>query len=852
MASAPKKPRQTLLSTFFHPSSSEQSKEREGSVDNTSLPVGSLASELEVTDSSNGGGCNESTLQTGEAHVEVAAAPVDTVNKPTHRSNKSVPTCRAIELISQYFQESPQLHYFYKCKEGCNKSCDGRFKHEWILDRGVGYCEKTGLWWLVYEEGNGMFCLLCRMHDCENPFNHQKKFNQVPAIRFKKSALIGKDGHSGSQQHEIAIQREVNKRVSFFHKEFETQLQTKDSALHHAVMSAYWLAKEEIANRKFTSLLELEEILGVSEIKRFAHRSQGSQRELFLLLGQALKDEMLMKVKNADSYGLMVDEATDVSVVEQLISFIQFANPETGAPEVHFLSIQNVLESSTSANSATIVKLIKEELSNDGLDITKLGSLASDGVSVMTGSRNGVAAKLRETVPTLINIHCICHRLALACNDANDNLTHISQVETVLRQLWSFFENSAARSAVYVQTSCEMKKLDSMSEKSKEKLATKVQKACRTRWLSLDKSVESVCRNLPALLQTLRWYQNKDSNPTAIGLLKKLKKPDFIGVLYILKGILPVLSILSKVFQKGSISFSRISPAIKASKDSLNKLVQENITVKEFRKETTTGKLACLEFSEDEITKTEAKMHDLCSQYVTALTDNIDQRFQHSLPVVSSFRIFDPLSMPIANPDGDENSSKRLKLEAEWNNFKYELSDWSKDYQAIPSPSATSTEWALQRFLRHKESYSRSYPLLLQVAEICLSMPVSNALPERGASALERLKTRLGNSLKKEMLESLLHIAINGPPVKESEAVINKAVELWKEKKKRKKLSCLQQPNAQNAQNNQDEVEEGEEEGGGGPSCSTREQEEELEEELAKELDLSLSSDSAFESDMDY
>lgn len=66
-------------------------------------------------------------------------------------------------------------------------------------------------------------------------------------------------------------------------------------------------------------------------------------------------------------------------------------------------------------------------------------------------------------------------------------------------------------------------------------------------------------------------------------------------------------------------------------------------------------------------------------------------------------------------------------------------------------------------------------------------MPVSDAWPERGASALKRLRTRLRNSLKKEMLESLLHIAINGPPVKESEAVINKAVELWKEKKKRKK-----------------------------------------------------------------
>ena len=108
-------------------------------------------------------------------------------------------------------------------------------------------------------------------------------------------------------------------------------------------------------------------------------------------------------------------------------------------------------------------------------------------------------------------------------------------------------------------------------------------------------------------------------------------------------------------------------------------------------------------------------MHDLCSQYATALTDNIDQRFQHSLPVVSYFRIFDPLSVP--NPEfvgygqndiqtlanhffsGDENISKRLKLEAEWNNFKYELADWSKDHQAIPSPSTTSKVPKAQRIL---------------------------------------------------------------------------------------------------------------------------------------------------------
>lgn len=127
------------------------------------------------------------------------------------------------------------------------------------------------------------------------------------------------------------------------------------------------------------------------------------------------------------------------------------------------------------------------------------------------------------------------------------------------------------------------------------------------------------------------------------------------------------------------------------------------------------------------------------------------------------------------------------------------------------------------------------------------------------------------------MLKSLLHISINWPPVKESEAVINKAVALWKEKKHRRKLprsSRLQQNERAmpNAQKEQDKVQEGEEEEGGGsgtqeeeiqelPSSdqgevnclapSTLGQEEEVE-QLAKELDLTFSSDdSAFESDMD-
>ena len=48
----------------------------------------------------------------------------------------------------------------------------------------------------------------------------------------------------------------------------------------------YWLAKEEIANTKFGSLLELLEQVGFKDLKFFQHRSASSVRETFLLLGQ--------------------------------------------------------------------------------------------------------------------------------------------------------------------------------------------------------------------------------------------------------------------------------------------------------------------------------------------------------------------------------------------------------------------------------------------------------------------------------------------------------------------------------------------------------------------------------------
>ena len=88
----------------------------------------------------------------------------------------------------------------------------------------------------------------------------------------------------------------------------------------------------------------------------------------------------------------------------------------------------------------------------------------------------------------------------------------------------------------------------------------------------------------------------------------------------------------------------------------------------------------------------------------------------------------------------------------------------------------------------------------MQQAEVTLSAPITKAWPERGASAIKRIKTRLRNRLKKVMLNSLLHILVNGPETGANitKGIIRKAVKHWGEKKNRRMVKKVPADAGQN------------------------------------------------------
>lgn len=105
----------------------------------------------------------------------------------------------------------------------------------------------------------------------------------------------------------------------------------------------------------------------------------------------------------------------------------------------------------------------------------------------------------------------------------------------------------------------------SVRNRGKKKLRKQFQKACRSKWLSMEKAIEGVYEDYEALLQTLRVFK-EDGDAIATGLLQQTSNLRFLGKVYLLQEVLPiqnnVLGHLSKTFQQGEVCLASIAPVI--------------------------------------------------------------------------------------------------------------------------------------------------------------------------------------------------------------------------------------------------------------------------------------------------
>ena len=137
-----------------------------------------------------------------------------------------------------------------------------------------------------------------------------------------------------------------------------------------------------------------------------------------------------------------------------------------------------------------------------------------------------------------------------------------------------------------------------------------------------------------------------------------------------------------------------------------------------------------------------------------------DLRFQNTLPLLGALSIFDPTLIPASSselPSYGVDSIQVLakhyfpdhqdRLLAEWNILNYHMKEMAIAADVKEGTTTMPAQWCMSQLMKERSSFLALLLLLMHIVEIALTMPISNAWPERGASRVKLIKTRLRSRL---------------------------------------------------------------------------------------------------------
>ena len=183
-----------------------------------------------------------------------------------------------------------------------------------------------------------------------------------------------------------------------------------------------------------------------------------------------------------------------------------------------------------------------------------------------------------------------------------------------------------------------------------------------------------------------------------------------------------------------------IGPALKSTKSKLVEIRASVDLVEELLK-ALTSQYAELQLSLPEGDPIRVFLRNLVKNYTEELEKNLDIHFLAAAPVFEAFSIFDPICLPKAEDA--------------------EFQDYGTDKVIILCDQFLRN--ILRKMVKEQASHRINFRSLVDAAQIYLTQPLSNAVVERGASAVKRVKTKLRSRMKNAMLSSLLQVIFVKP-----------------------------------------------------------------------------------------
>ncbi|KAI6659401.1 Zinc finger protein [Oopsacas minuta] len=214
-----------------------------------------------------------------------------------------------------------------------------------------------------------------------------------------------------------------------------------------------------------------------------------------------LERKQIQSLRSSPCFSILADECQDISIQEELPICCRWI--VDGYPEEHFVDILHVKD----VDAVSITQALTTFIEVNNLDYRRFVGQGYDGATTFSGCTNGVQRRIRTHSGHAVYIHCACHKLHLASIQAAESITVFNKMFGTMTGLWKLFYYSPKKADTLkvVQSVLNLPEL-------------KVVKPSSTRWLSHERCLSAIRKDLPALIITLQQLYQTSGDAEAYGI----------------------------------------------------------------------------------------------------------------------------------------------------------------------------------------------------------------------------------------------------------------------------------------------------------------------------------------------
>ena len=590
----------------------------------------------------------------------------------------------------------------------------------------------------------------------------------------------GTTAHKAAADFTIKIPAGTSDLGNMLSKAHAQQTASNRHYLIKVAESIKFLSRQGIALRgdgtesdsNFMQLLHLRalddpEILTMLSKKTDKYTSPQIQNELIKIMSVQILRKIAESIQQARYFALMADEVTDTSNKEQFVICFRWVDDDFEVNE-DLIGLHHV----ASITSDVLVGCLKDTILRMNLSISNCRAQCYDGAANMRGSRNGTCTKICAEEPRAIFIHCYGHALNLAAGDTIKGNKILRDTLDTTSEISKLLKFSPRRGAIFDKIKGEI---------SPEGAGFRT--LCPTRWTVKAASLGSVISNYEVIQavwdEALDVARDSETRARLIGVQHCMSTFEYFFGVMLGEMILKHTDNLSKTLQDPKLSASEGQQLADLTRKTLEKLRTEGSFDLFWSK--VTSKQQTLEVSDPVLPRrrktparfavgTEAGHHPASpkelfrQQYfecldliIVFIKDRFDQPSIHTLKNLENL-----LLKSARNEDYSEE-------------LEYVLSFYHDDFSGASLAShlqllGTAMEDienhpSIQDIVIYLKSLSPSQRSIM--SEVCtlvkllLVCPATNAVSERSASGLRRVKTYLRSTMTQQRLNNLMILHVH-------------------------------------------------------------------------------------------